>query len=565
MKHIKEILKENNKVITLYIISGLVIAFLTNYKAIYFQQVVDNFTNQSLSMKNIVIYGVILTSFYFMNYIDEYPAKKLENGIYLDFKLLALKKISKIPFIEYRKLGTGKLTQRVENGAQAGKQILFDYWLCVIRQLLPTILFSIWFIWKIDSRIAYFILVGYVVVFIVTNLLLKMLYKMKEKILYNEEMFNHYLVRGFMEMVVFRLNRRFPEEIRKATGAKSEIVNAKVKMNMIHEAFFTIFAFIVALLDLGVLVFAWKYQTISVGSVIALLSLIENAYTPIAIVNVLFVQYKLDKETYERFSEFLDVKDDEQLEQGEGAPSYRGEIAIKNLSFQYNQHSILQNLNMVIHPGEKIALVGSSGSGKTTFIELLLGLLKYDQGSIQIDGRELKEIKLNNFYGNVSYISQEAPIFDGTIKENLVYNQSSHWEEIYDALGKVELLDTVNKMDQGIDTVIGERGMTLSGGERQRLALARLWFQKNDIVILDEATSALDNITEEKVMNQVMKLLADKTVVAVAHRLSSVKEFDRILVFQNGEIVEQGTFAELLLQDSYFKELYHKNIYLSFE
>lgn len=565
MKHIKVILKENYKVISLYIVTGLIIAFLTNYKDIYFQQVVDNFTNHSLTMKNIVTYGIILTSFYLMNYIDEYPAKKLENGIYLDFKLLALKKISKIPFITYRSLGTGKLTQRIENGAQAGKQILFDYWLCVIRQLLPTILFSIWFIWKIDPRIAYFIFAGYVVVFIVTNILLKMLYKMKEKILYNEEMFNHYLVRGFMEMVVFRLNRRFPEEIKKATVAKREIVNAKVKMNMIHEAFFTIFACIVALLDLGVLLFAWKYQSISVGSVIALLALIENAYTPIAIVNVLFVQYKLDKETYERFSQFLDVKDDEQLEQGESIPSYRGEIIIKNLTFQYNQHSIFKNLNMVVHPGEKIALVGTSGSGKTTCIELLLGLLKYDQGSIQIDGVELKEIKLNNFYDNVSYISQEAPIFDGTIKENLVYNQSSRKEEMYEALGNVELLDTVNKMEQGIDTVIGERGMTLSGGERQRLALARLWFQKNDIVILDEATSALDTITEEKVMNQVMELLADKTVIAIAHRLSSVKEFDRILVFQNGEIVEEGTFAELLRKDSYFKELYYKNIYQSNE
>ncbi len=124
----------------------------------------------------------------------------------------------------------------------------------------------------------------------------------------SEELLNHYLVRGYMEMLVFRMNKQFPNEIKKTHKAKEDIVTSKVKMNMIHEAFFTIFALLVALLDVGILIYAWKSKNLTVGSVVALITLIENAYTPIAIFNVLYVQYKLDKETYVRFKEFLNVK-----------------------------------------------------------------------------------------------------------------------------------------------------------------------------------------------------------------------------------------------------------------
>lgn len=556
MSQMKEILKENRKAVALYITTGLLIAFLTNYKIKFFQQIIDGFNSHSINIDIIAAYGLVLISFYMLNYLDEYPKQKLGNAIYLDFKMQALKKVSRIQYIDYQSLGTGKLTQSIENGANAGKGIIFGFWLCVIRQLIPTIIFSVLIIWRMNKFITYLILCGYVIVFIITNLLLKVLYVIKENILCNEEMMNHYLVRGFMEMVVFRMNRRFPYEIQKAESSKTEIVKSKVKMNMIHEAFFTIFALLVAVLNVGILVFAWLNQSVSIGTSVALLSLVENAYTPIAIFNVLFVQYKLDKATYRKFEEFFNMKNDEQLDIGKSIVVEQGEIHIKNLYFQYDRKMVINNLNIQIHRGEKIALVGSSGSGKTTLVKLLLGLLKYESGSIKIDGHELKEICLNSLYENMSYISQDAPVFDGTIRENIIYNQNVYSDYIWEVLKKLKLNDLVLKMEKGIDTLIGERGMTLSGGERQRLALARLWFQKNNIVILDEATSALDNITEEDVMKEIMILLSGKTVIAIAHRLTSIINFDRIIVFNDGCIVEQGTFNELLSNGLYFYDLY---------
>jgi len=560
MRYIKEILKKNRIWVLVYIGLGIFNAFMANYKADYFQKVIDGLADRTLAFAGVATYGFILLVNYCMNYLDNYPEKKLEHGIYLDFKLLSLRKISTIDYTEYQKIGTGKLVQRIENGSTAGRNVLFNFWLCLIRDLLPTIVFSVYFIWKIDKKVTYVLFVGYMLIFIITNILLMFLYKIKEKILNSEELLNHYLVRGFMEMLIFRMSKQFPNEIKKTNNAKESIVSAKVKMNMIHEAFFTIFALLVAMLDIGILFYAWKTQNLTVGSVVALIALIENAYTPIAIFNVLYVQYKLDKASYKRFEEFLGLKDDDQLRNGNAINADVGEIAIKNLSFQYGERKIIDDLSLSIKKGEKIAFVGESGSGKSTLIKILLGLLKYNQGKVRLGDMELSGICLNNLYDRVSYLSQDAPVFDGTIKENLVFEKKVSEEQMLGALSEVQLSHLVENLAEGLNTEIGEKGTCLSGGEKQRLALARLWFEDSELVILDEATSAMDNLTEENVMKSVMQKMKDKTVIAIAHRLNSIAGFDRIILFREGKIVGQGTFEELLRTDSYFMDLYNANV-----
>ena len=560
MHYSREILKKNRIWVFIYISLGIFNAFLANYKADFFQRVIDGLADQTLAFSSIILYGVILLVNYCMNYLDNYPETKLDHGIYLDFKLLALRKISTIDYVEYQKIGTGKLVQRIENGASAGRDVLFHFWLCFIRSLLPTVAFSVYFIWRIDTHITYVLFAGYLIIFVITNILLKFLYKIKETILNSEELLNHYLVRGFMEMLVFRMNKQFTNEMKKTRDAKENIVSSKVKMTMIHEAFFTIFALLVAILDIAILFYALKTQSLTVGSVVALITLIENAYTPIAIFNVLYVQYKLDKEAYGRFVEFLNLKDDKQLTTGHTLKSDVGEIAVNHLSFQYETRTIFDNLSLSIKKGEKIAFVGESGSGKSTLIKLLLGLLKYDKGEIRLGDMELRDICLMDLYDKVRYLSQDTPVFDGSIKENLVFDKNVPEEQIWNALRKVQLSYFVEKLATGLDTQIGEKGTCLSGGEKQRLALARLWFDDSELVILDEATSAMDNLTEESVMKAVMQQLNGKTVIAIAHRLNSIAGFDRIILFKDGKIVGQGSFEELLRTNAYFVDLYNANV-----
>lgn len=361
-----------------------------------------------------------------------------------------------------------------------------------------------------------------------------------------------------MEMPVFRMKHQFPNEIKKASGAKRIIVASKVKMTMIHEAFFTVFALLVACLDIGILTYAWKNCHLSVGSVVALITLIDNAYTPIAIFNVIYVQYKLNKTAWLRFMGLLDLKEDMQLQEGITFDAFLNGIRIENLSFSYENKKVLKSVSLTIRRGEKVAFVGESGSGKSTLAKILIGLLKYEEGDIFFDDKPLKNFSLESLYEKVSYLSQDTPVFDGTVRENLVFDKEAADDDLYVSLENTQLLSMLASLDQGVDTRIGEKGTCLSGGEKQRLALARLWFDDSEIVVLDEATSALDNVTESIVMKNVLRRVNYATVIAIAHRLASISGFDRIVVFRDGKIVGNGTFEELLANNSYFHELYRK-------
>ncbi|MDE7416586.1 MAG: ABC transporter ATP-binding protein/permease [Lachnospiraceae bacterium] len=176
-----------------------------------------------------------------------------------------------------------------------------------------------------------------------------------------------------------------------------------------------------------------------------------------------------------------------------------------------------------------------------------------------LDEQPLKNFSLESLYEKVSYLSQDTPVFDGTVRENLVFDREVSNAEIHAGLEDTQLLSMIASLDNGVDTRIGEKGTCLSGGEKQRLALARLWFDDPEIVVLDEATSALDNVTESIVLRNALAQVNHATVIAIVHRLTSISEFDRIFVFRDGKIVGNGTFEELLANNSYFAELYRRS------
>lgn len=558
MEHLKNIAKKYKALMFFHIAIGLAWTFLQSFSSRYFQKVIDNFTDNTLTITNITIYGSALLTMYIICYFQNYPECKLQHGIELSLKINALKKISVIDYLSYVKIGTGTLIQRIENGAAAGRSILFDFYLRLASELLPQMLFSIAFIFVINRTIMIAILMGYVIVFIVTNILLKALYKVKSNILVNEEKFNHILVRGFMEMVVFRVNRRFDHEIKKSEKASNEIVNSKVKMKLIHEAFFAIFVILVSILKIGIIVYGWVSKSLTIGEIVALIALVDNAYTPIAIFNVCYVDYKLDKVAFARYTDFLDAKEDVHLTQGMAVSGIIGKISLSEIGFNYNEREIFNNFSLDIEQGKAIAFVGESGSGKSTAVKLLVGLLHPHSGRVMVDGFDLSEVNLNSYYINIAYLPQDPPVFDGTLRENLVFDDVVDDADLIKAISKVGLESLYIKFEKGLDTPLGERGVSLSGGERQQLALARLWFSDANLVIFDEATSAIDNLTEEAVMRNVMELLSGKTVITIAHRLDSIKSYDNIFVFQDGRIVEQGRFDELIEKRRIFHELYNR-------
>jgi ATP-binding cassette subfamily B protein len=531
---------------------------LQSFSVSYFQTVVDSFSAGTLTYWSIAVYCIALMLMYVLNYANNYPWSTLESAIPLYLKISALKKLSTIDYLAYTKLGTGALIQRIETGALAGSSIFLGFFLRFALELLPSMAFSIFFVFAISPTVTAAILVGYVVVFIVSKVLLNVLYKVKDRILVNQERFNHFLVRGLMEMVVFRLFRRFPAEVRKAETTSGEIVAGHVKMQMVHEAFFTIFVLLVSLIKIGVIVYGWTSKSLSIGQVVALVALMDNAYQPIAIFNVLYVQYKLDKMAFARYTDFLDAKDEPRLLAGESVGELKGDIAFSDVVFAYEGRVLLHDFNLQIPSGRKIAFVGESGSGKSTVLKLLVGLLRPNAGRVLVDGHDVGRMNLNQYNEQILYLPQEASIFDGTLRENLVFDEAIDDQRLIEAFEQVELGGLFAKLEQGLDTPLGEKGVSLSGGERQQLALARLWFSKARIVFFDEATSAMDNLTEERAMKNALQVLGGKTVIAIAHRLDSIKAFDNLFVFQDGRIVERGNFDALMEQRSYFYELYSR-------
>lgn len=557
MKLFKEVLKNNKKMIIFYILIGITINFLTLYSVTYYQKILDAFQYQRLTLTPLIIYGVLLIVSTILGYLENYPEQQVKNKLYLDFKLQALKKLKTIDYLEYQKLGTGKLTQRVEDGASSSRDILVNFYLKTIRYLLPTGLFSLIFIYQVKKELVLFIFLGYVIVIIVSNLILKRLYRLKENILDNQELLNKHLVRGFMELVVFRTNKKYDTEIKITEEGIKNIVNAKTKIKLVHEIFFTVFALIVNILKVVVLAYSVLNSNLSVGAVVTVLSLLGKAYEPIAIFNVEYVDYKLNKVTVKKYLEFLDLKDDQNLTTGKRIKQIEGRVEFKNVSYSYlKEKKLIENLSLKINNNEKVALVGESGSGKSTIIKLIIGLIKNESGKILIDGNDLSKINLNDFYEYVTYISQESPIFDGTLRENLVLDKNISDKEIKEVLKLVSLEKFLNRLEKGLDTELGEKGIRMSGGERQRVALARLFFDDSKIIILDEATSAMDNITEKEVMKNILKRLKNKTIIIIAHRLETIKDVDKIFLLKDGKILEQGNYQELLQENTYFKELY---------
>jgi len=557
MRLFKEVIKNNLKMITFYVLIGIIINFLDLYSVTYYQKILDAFQFQTLTIVPLIIYGVLLLISTILGYVENYPEQQVKNKLYLDFKLQSLKKMKTIDYLEYQKIGTGRLTQKAEDGATASRDIMINFWLKLFRYLLPTAIFSLLFIFRVKKEYVLFVFLGYIIVVIISNLILKKLYKLKENILLNQEFLNKHLVRGFMELVVFRTNKKFDTELKVTKEGIKNIVDGKTKIKLVHEIFFTVFALIVNILKVVVLGYAVLKSDLSVGAVVTVISLLGKAYEPIAIFNVEYVDYKLNKVTVNNYIELLNIKDDEALNSGLKLKELNGNVEFKNVSYSYNnEKNIINNLSFKINKNSSVALVGESGSGKSTIIKLIMGLLKYDKGNILIDDKELYKLNLNSFYDNVTYVSQEAPIFDGTLRENLIFDKKISDEEIIKVLNLVCLNKFYEKLENGLDTELGEKGIRMSGGEKQRVALARLFFDDSKIIILDEATSAMDNITEKLVMENVVKQLDNKTLIVIAHRLETIKDVDKIYVLSDGIIQEEGKYNELLDKNGYFTKLY---------
>ena len=239
---------------------------------------------------------------------------------------------------------------------------------------------------------------------------------------------------------------------------------------------------------------------------------------------------------------------------------FKKKIQIKNLNFSYSKNSknILSNINLTIKKGEKVALVGSSGSGKTTLTSLLLRFYNYDNGDITIDDKSYNEINTKSVRNLIGLVTQEPILFNDTIKNNIIYGSENIKDKQIEEAAQIAKIDNfISSLDLKYETIIGERGSLLSGGQKQRLSIARAIIKNPPILVFDEATSSLDSQSEKKVQEAIDNLVKDRTVIMIAHRLTTVKNVDKIVVLEEGSIKEIGSHEELLNKNGYYSKLYN--------
>ncbi|MBP6167821.1 MAG: ABC transporter ATP-binding protein [Leptotrichiaceae bacterium] len=302
--------------------------------------------------------------------------------------------------------------------------------------------------------------------------------------------------------------------------------------------------------------------TFTPGDFMTVLAGMGAMYTPAKRALKLYNGINTNSAAVDRIFEILDIES--KVIDSENATQFKefnSTIEFKNVDFEYEENkNVITNFNLSVKKGEKIALVGNSGGGKSTIVNLLPRFYDVSHGTIEIDGVDIKKYKLKSLRKKIGIVPQDTFLFSGTIEENIKYgNRTATTEEVIDAAKQANAHVFIEKLSNGYLTEIGERGVKLSGGQKQRIAIARAILENPEILILDEATSALDNESEKLVQDALEKLMKDKTSFVIAHRLSTVISCDKIIVLQAGEIREIGTHAELLEKNGIYKSLYERN------
>ena len=301
------------------------------------------------------------------------------------------------------------------------------------------------------------------------------------------------------------------------------------------------------------------HDQLTEGGFVSFLLLVGVFFRPVEKINAILEIYPKGIAGFKRYTELLDTEPDVvDAPNAVTVSGLRGDIRYEDVSFGYGPHkSVLARVNLDIHAGETVAFVGPSGAGKTTITSLLPRFYEPDSGRILIDGRDTREMTLASLRREIGIVQQDVFLFAGSIRENIAYGRLDATEaDIMEAARRARLDLVIANMPDGLDTIIGERGVKLSGGQKQRLAIARMFVKNPPILILDEATSALDSETERAIQQALTELSKGRTTLVIAHRLATVQHADRIVVIDETGIAEQGTHAELLARDGLYRRLH---------
>ncbi len=350
-------------------------------------------------------------------------------------------------------------------------------------------------------------------------------------------------------------------EQNKFAQSNAKFIVAREHAYRVMGEFFSGTAFLTDVMNLVVLLAGGIYTykgIITVGDFVKYILYINMFLNPIKKLINFTEQYQNGMTGFKRFTEIMETKSENEVEGAVTVESVKGEIAFHNVGFQYDENkNVLKGINLTIKPGTSIAFVGPSGGGKTTLCQLIPRFYDITEGKITIDGRDVQTFTIESLRNKIGFVQQDVFLFAGSIYDNISYGKlDATAEEIVEAAKLANIHEFIEGLEDGYDTYIGERGVKLSGGQKQRLSIARLILKNPPILILDEATSALDNTTEQIIQEALDTISVGKTTLVVAHRLSTIKNVDKIVVLTSDGIAEQGSHEDLMRLGKIYAKLY---------
>ena len=511
---------------------------------------------------NVMIIGII-TLFLLknmFNYWAMYFITFLRNGILKDIRNAMYKKSVELPLSYFSEKRKGDMISRMTSDVLEIQHSFLSILELIIKEPL-TILFTIVAMFFISAELTLFVFIFIPISGFIISKVGKSLKKKSDRAAREQGYFLSVIdetLGGLKVIKSFNGEKRFSKTFEDSTNRffriNNRILNRQNLSSPLSE-FLGIITIAVLLIYGGNLVL--NEGTLSSASFIAYIGMAYNILTPAKAISKASYSVKKGDAAAERVLEVLETENPITSKQGSVVKTtFDDRISIENINFAYENENVLSNFSIEVPKGKTVALVGQSGSGKSTIANLLTRFYDVQKGSIKIDGIDIKDFNLQSLRGLMGLVTQDSILFNDTIKNNLLLGkEDASDEEIIEALKIANAYEFVKDLPDGINTNIGDSGNKLSGGQKQRLSIARAVLKNPPIMVLDEATSALDTESERLVQQALENMMQNRTSVVIAHRLSTIQKADTIVVMQKGEIVEQGTHEELLTKNGMYSRL----------
>ena len=526
--------------------------------------------NETANLNYVLLFSAILLGIFtlkaFLLYVVTYWGHVVGVRIQGDMRDELFRHLQKLPFSYYDETKTGSIMSRLINDlfevselAHHGPEDLFLSVITIIGTLIMVGLINPWLA-------VIFIIIIPIIIVIAVKLRLSLMEAFKRSREKTSEI-NAAVESAVSGIRVSKAYNAEAHENQKFANANEELKKARSWQYKSMSNFMVVMNYAMDILYLCAFLAGgifYANSLISASDLTTYVLYVAMLIAPIRTFTAIFEQIQEGMTGFERFLEVMEVMPEEEPVNPVKVGKLKGNIEFDNVSFRYKketddeQHLILNGLSLKIDAGKTVALVGPSGGGKTTLCNLIPRFYDIDEGKITIDDINIRDMRIYDLRKNIGIVAQDVFIFGGTVKENIAYGDfDATDEQIIAAARLANIHDFITTLDKGYDTYVGERGVKLSGGQKQRISIARAFLKNPPILILDEATSALDNVTEMQIQTALEKLSEGRTTLVVAHRLSTVKNADEIIVLSSDGIAERGTHAELMAKNGVYATLYN--------